>query len=53
MGGDESVPFREAARARQFARDSGGRVVTFAEMPRDYILQYGDESHAEGAGNDR
>lgn len=53
MGGDESVPFREAAQAHRFASESGGRVVTFDEMPRGYILQYGDEPHEERAGNDR
>jgi copper chaperone NosL len=38
MGTDEAIPFGVAAAARAFADANGGRVVRFAEMPRDYIL---------------
>lgn len=38
MDTDEAIPFGTDAAARQFAAANGGRVVTFAEMPRDYIL---------------
>ena len=53
MGGDEAVPFAEAARAQEFAGESGGRVVAFGEMPEDYILQYGDEPADGRAQDDR
>jgi copper chaperone NosL len=42
MGGDEAVPFSERAAAETFATENGGRVVGFAEVPRDYILGSGD-----------
>ena len=38
MGGAEAVPFGVAAAAQAFANANGGRVVRFAEMPKDYIL---------------
>jgi copper chaperone NosL len=39
MGADETVPFSERAAAEKFASENGGRVVTFAEVPREYVLQ--------------
>lgn len=38
MGGDEAIPFGSGAAAQRFADDNGGRVVAFADMPRDYVL---------------
>ena len=38
MGADEAIPFGDAAAARRFADANGGRVVSFDEMPRDYVL---------------
>ncbi|MGD0639176.1 MAG: nitrous oxide reductase accessory protein NosL [Roseiarcus sp.] len=38
MGADEAIPFSVAAAARGFADANGGRVVRFAEMPKDYVL---------------
>ena len=38
MGTDEAIPFSVAAAARSFADGNGGRVVSFADMPNDYIL---------------
>jgi copper chaperone NosL len=38
MQTDEAIPFGDAAVARRFAETNGGRVVRFADMPRDYIL---------------
>ena len=38
MGADEAIPFSVAAAAQAFANANGGRVVRFAEMPKDYIL---------------
>ncbi|PZR87198.1 MAG: copper resistance protein CopZ [Stutzerimonas stutzeri] len=38
MGADEAVPFSEKEAAEKFAAENGGRVVAFAEVPKDYIL---------------
>ena len=38
MGADEAIPFSVAAAAQAFANANGGRVVRFAEMPKDYVL---------------
>jgi copper chaperone NosL len=38
MGADEAIPFGAAAATRAFAEANGGRIVRFADMPRDYIL---------------
>ncbi len=38
MGAPETVPFSERAAAAAFAAANGGKVVTFAKVPRDYVL---------------
>ena len=38
MGAPETVPFSGRAVADKFAAERGGRVVTFDDVPRDYIL---------------
>lgn len=38
MGGDEAVPFSDRSSAEKFAAENGGRVVGFAEVPKDYVL---------------
>lgn len=38
MGVPETVPFSDRPAAEKFAAENGGRVVTFTEMPRDYVL---------------
>ena len=38
MGTDEAIPFGDAEGARRFADANGGRIVSFDEMPRDYVL---------------
>lgn len=43
MGGDEAVPFSEHGAAEKFVAQNGGRIVDFADVPRDYILGSGDE----------
>jgi copper chaperone NosL len=43
MGGDEAVPFSERTAAEKFAAASGGRVVTFDQVPRDYVLASGGD----------
>ena len=46
MGADETVPFADRAQADRFASANGGRVVTFAEVPRDYVLGGGPDATA-------
>lgn len=38
MGAPETVPFSERAAADKFVQDNGGSVVSFAEVPSDYVL---------------
>lgn len=38
MGGDEAVPFSDRSTAEKFVAENGGRVVAFAEVPKDYVL---------------
>lgn len=49
MGGDETVPFSDHATAAKFAAQNGGRVVTFNEVPREYVL----EGSAPAAGGEQ
>lgn len=44
MGADEAVPFSDRAAAERFVAEHGGRIVGFAEVPRDYILGSGGEN---------
>jgi copper chaperone NosL len=50
MGADETVPFSEKAAAEQFAAANGGKVVAFADVPRDYVLGTGDATSAPPSG---
>jgi copper chaperone NosL len=50
MGAEETVPFSEREAADKFAAENGGRVVAFAEVPREYVLGSGEATaplHAE------
>ena len=38
MGGDEAVPFSDRSAAEKFMAENGGRIVAFAEVPKDYVL---------------
>jgi copper chaperone NosL len=38
MGTEEAVPFSDAAAAARFVAAHGGRVLAFAEVPRDWVL---------------
>jgi copper chaperone NosL len=38
MGAEEAVPFSDHAAAERFAAEHGGRVLSFAEIPRDWVL---------------
>ena len=42
MGADETVPFSERPAAEQFAGENGGQVLTFADVPQDYVLGTGE-----------
>lgn len=42
MGAPETVPFSTEAAAARFAGDNGGQVVSFADIPRDYVLGTGE-----------
>ena len=44
MGAEEAVPFSDKAAAERFAAENGGRVVAFADVPKDYVLGNGSES---------
>jgi copper chaperone NosL len=44
MGADETVPFSDRSAAEKFAAENGGRLVTFSEVPRDYVLSAGAET---------
>ena len=44
MGGDEAVPFSDRGAAEKFATDKGGQVVTFDQVPRDYVLASGGDN---------
>ena len=41
MGADETVPFSDKAAADKFAAENGGRILAFADVPRDYVLGTG------------
>jgi copper chaperone NosL len=38
MGGDEAVPFSDRVAAQKFVAENSGRIVPFAEVPREYVL---------------
>lgn len=39
MNADEAVPFGSEAAAKEFVNAEGGRIVPFADMPQDYVLE--------------
>ncbi len=51
MGGDEAVPFSDRGAAEKFMSENGGRIVTFDQVPRDYVLAAGPDN-ADAAPND-
>ncbi|MGG5810018.1 nitrous oxide reductase accessory protein NosL [Falsiroseomonas sp. CW058] len=38
MGAEEAVPFSDQAAAERFAAQHGGRLLRFADLPRDWVL---------------
>jgi copper chaperone NosL len=51
MGGDEAVPFSDRGAAKKFMTENGGRIVTFEQVPRDYVLASGGDK-ADASAND-
>jgi copper chaperone NosL len=47
MGAEELVPFSDRKAAETFASRNGGRIVSFAEVPKEYVL--GGGADATGA----
>ena len=48
MGSMDAVPFKERADAEAFSAENGGRVITFDEMPEDFVFQQPLQSHPHG-----
>jgi copper chaperone NosL len=46
--GEEAVPFSDRAAAENFANKNGGRIVSFAEVPREYVLGSSEQTSAAG-----
>lgn len=44
MGAEEAVPFSEKSAAEKFASENGGKVVAFAEIPKEYVLGSGTDA---------
>ena len=49
MGTEEAVPFSVETDAKAFAEKHGGRLVSFDDMPKDYILGSGSEAPTDGS----
>ena len=48
MGNEEAVPFSNRADAEKFAGKNGGRIVPFADVPRDYVLRSVEQTTGAG-----
>ena len=51
MGAAEAVPFGNEPAARNFVRDFGGTVVSYAKVPRSYVLDADQTLSLEGQNN--
>jgi copper chaperone NosL len=51
MGADEAVPFSDRGAAEKFVTENGGRIVSFDQVPRDYVLASGSDK-ADATPND-
>jgi copper chaperone NosL len=47
MGADETVPFSSREAADKFAVANGGKVMSFEEVPRDYVLGSGESEKSK------
>lgn len=50
MGADDALPFGDAAKAHEFALKHGGRVLGFADIPENYVLNHEDAARGIAAG---
>ncbi|MFO1114019.1 MAG: nitrous oxide reductase accessory protein NosL [Rhodospirillales bacterium] len=46
MGAEETVPFSDRGAAERFVAEHDGRLVSLAEIPRDYVLGSGEPAGA-------
>ncbi len=53
MGGDEAVPFSNREAAEKFVGENGGRIVSFDQIPRDYVLASGGYAAPRGDADGR
>ncbi len=49
MGGEETVPFSDRDVAEKFVAKNGGRIVAFADVPRDYVIGSAPDKPGPGA----
>lgn len=49
MGAAEAVPFSIRAAAEKFVSENGGRIVSFPEIPRDYVLGGSDHESSKSS----
>lgn len=40
MGAPDALPFADLKNAEAYAQNHGGRIVSFQDMPEDYVLRY-------------
>jgi copper chaperone NosL len=50
MGAEEAVPFSTREAAEKFASENGGKVMSFGDVPRDYILGGGENEKPKESG---
>lgn len=46
MGAEDALPFGDKAKADEFVKEHGGRVVGFEDMPENYILHHDEAAQA-------
>ncbi len=51
MGAPEAVPFAEEARAKLFQAEFGGEVLSYSDIPRDYVLEADQAANVVGSGS--
>lgn len=49
MGAEDALPFGDEAKAQEFAQKNGGRVLSFADIPENYILHHDDAAQSVAA----
>ncbi len=51
MGAPEAVPFAEEADAKSFKAKFGGQVLSYSDIPRDYVLDANQTANIEETGS--